>query len=359
MPETIENKNTVKPEVLIDECVFSAGGGTELFALAGETEKDNIRLTLYDGSITKHWYWGNLAFELSTMRLAKPRIPILDAHDTDRPLGYSVSVNFDGQFLLEGKFLKNNLLAAQRKSELNEGFPFEASLRFDPSKTKIELIREGESTEVNGRTLRGPGAVMRKAVIMEGSMCVFGALNNCKTENFENVLERFSERKQKMTTDKEVITLESFEKDSPEIFKQIIDKGRADGEKSEREYFAKLMEVCGDDHGLLVEMHTNGKTPEEAMTERNKRLVEANKQLAEQLEKGKKVPVTDPAQLEFTDSQAAQPAAIDAGNKTDDDLKKDFAASKDLQAEFGSEAAYIAYVKAENNGQVNIGKKSE
>lgn len=355
MTTAIEDKREVKPEIMNDPSIFSFNGGIEIFAGDGQTDKNNIRLTLYDGSIVKHWYWGNLAFELSTMKLAKAKIPILDAHNTDRPLGYSTGASFAGKFTLDGRLLKGNALATKRKEEMEEGFPYEASLRFDTEKTKIELIRENESTQVNGQTLAGPGAVMRNTVIMEGSICVFGALGNCKTENFENVLERFSEREKPMQNTETKMTIESFEKDQPEIFKQIFDKGTAAGEKAERDYFDKLIANCGGDSALLAEMHKAGKSPEEALTERNVRLEKHNKELTELAAKnaGKKV---DPAMQEFSDTQKADENKKPAGEKTEEQLKADFATSKDLQEEFGDVKNYLAYIKADKNGQVNLAK---
>lgn len=352
MPNQTTKNNDIKDDVMIDPAIFSAsGGGIEVFAAEGQAEKDNIRLTLYDGSVVQHWYWGNLAFDLKTMKLAKSKIPILDAHDTDRPLGFSVSAIFEDKFILEGKLLKNNERAIQRKAELDDGFPYEASLRFDMAKSKIELVREGEAVEVNGHQLQGPGAVIRKAVIMEGSMCVFGALNNCKTENFENVLERFSERKNTMADAK--ITLESFEKDNAEVFKQIFEKGKAEGEKTERDIFAELAEVCGKDQELLVECFKEGKTKIEALTMKTAKL---EKQRDDALELAKKASEkkeeVDPAKAEFTDEQKKETAATKEDvDKTDDELKADFEASKELQDEFEKPEAYIAYICAVRNGQ--------
>jgi hypothetical protein len=348
--EMLDNK--VKPEIAADPFVFSANGDIEIFAAGEQKEKDSIRLTLYDGSVIKHWYWGNLAFDLKTMKLAKKRIPILDAHETDRPLGYSTGASFDGKFILEGKFLKNNKLAAERNSEIEEGFPYEASLRFDMAKTNIEFVRENNSIEVNGKTLRGPGTVMRNAVIMEGSICVFGALNNCKTEKFENVLARFSERTEQMS-DKKELTLDTFKAEYSQLHKEVFDAGIAEGEKKERDLFKELKTACGDDAALLVEMYEQGKTSQEALMEKNKKLQKQieefrNRKPDEKKEGQKNV---DPAVQEFSDQQRETKAGENT-EKTEDDLKAEFKASADLQAEFGSEEVYLAYCRAEKNGQV-------
>ena len=121
---------------------------------AGE-DKKNVRLILYDGSIVDHWWFGKLAFDLGTMKLEKKRIPILIDHDTDRRAGYSTGASFDGKFVLEGRLLSNSKDAQAIVGDIKEGFPFEASLRFDPAKSKIEHIRKDEETTVNGRRLAG------------------------------------------------------------------------------------------------------------------------------------------------------------------------------------------------------------
>jgi hypothetical protein len=152
-------------------CEFSQGAG----------DKDRFRLTLYDGTINQHFYWGNLGFDLKTMKLAKESIPILADHDNNKRLGFSDRASFAGKFVLEGPSLRNDLAAAIQK-EATAGFPFEASMRFDPVKSKIEYIKDGQTATVNGRTLTGPGALITNAMIMEGSVCTFGALAGCKTE---------------------------------------------------------------------------------------------------------------------------------------------------------------------------------
>ena len=151
--------------------------------VAGE-EKNKVRLTLYDGGIQKNWYWGNLAFELSSMKLAKKKVPILYEHDTGNRLGYSTKVELEGKFIMEGELLDNEE-AGRIKTDADGGFPFEASLRFDPERGIYEHIKEKEKVEVNGRVLKGPGTVIRNAVIMEASICVFGRLAHTGIETFD------------------------------------------------------------------------------------------------------------------------------------------------------------------------------
>lgn len=156
-------------------------GGAVTFSDA--SNKNRIRLLLYNGTVTMgHWYWGNIAFDLKGMRLAKPKVPILQEH-RDR-VGFSTSHKINGQFILEGKFLKNPT-AQELRADMQQGFPMQASLRFSPEKSEIEHITEGESVQVNGHTLPGPGTLVRKTVIVEGSLCTFGALNGTESAAFD------------------------------------------------------------------------------------------------------------------------------------------------------------------------------
>jgi len=168
--------------------IFTMQGAVE-FATDGDEGKNKVQLTLYNGSIVKHWYWGSLAFELATMRMAKKRNPILFTHDTNQRVAYSDSVSFEKKFTMAGTFL-NNPIGQQIKSEMADGFPFETSLRFDPARTNMLKVAEGEKVEVNGHTMRGPGTVMKNTLVQEGSICVFGALKDTNSEAFE-ILEDF------------------------------------------------------------------------------------------------------------------------------------------------------------------------
>lgn len=334
--------------------IFAQGGTVEFTDGDQGQEKNKLRLKLYDGSVVKHWFWGNLAFELATMRMRrKTRNPILYSHDTDQRLAYSTSASFDGQFVLEGEFLKKSQKAAEIKQDIAEKFPFEASLRFDMDQSTIVFVKEGESVEVNGHKLKGPGTLVKDAKIMEGSVCVFGALKNTKSEIFErtNIME-----------ETKIESAEMFAEQYPEMHAEIVtvakDEGMAEGvdkgQKEVRESFAEFAEKFGDDPALCIEQFKAGATIEEATAVQNEKLKARNKELADKAAKQSQTKV-DPAAQEFSDTQTQGKEKTDKTKPAKERYTDEFNESADIQAEFGgSVESFVAYREAEDAGRVKI-----
>ena len=88
------DSNTKLQSIPPEACLLEAEGELQF----AEGKKENrVQLTLYDGGITEHWYWGKLAFDLEGISLAKSRIPILSQHDPNARLGFSTGASFDKQ----------------------------------------------------------------------------------------------------------------------------------------------------------------------------------------------------------------------------------------------------------------------
>ncbi len=77
---------------------------------------------------------------------------------------------------------------------------------------------------------------------------------------------------------------------------------------------------------------------------RNKELATKNAELARAK--------VDPAVQEFDDKAVPDAESKPTGEKTDEELKKEFEASKELQSEFGEAKYYIAYINAERREQI-------
>ncbi len=274
-----------------DPFIFDTGIEGSAQFQEGEEDKKTFRLQLFDGSISEHWFWGNLTFDLDTLKTAKAKIPFLFAHNTDQRLGMGKKVAAEGKFVMEGKPLQNDF-ASQIIDEMGQGFPFEASLRFDPARTKIERVSEGETVEVNGRKLKGPGTIMRNATVIEGSICVFGALKNCKSEAFkylqeqaaeasadndlENSQEKEIQMSEKKTTDAAVdekaVRLEERTRIA-DIFKSLPGEGLAEIRNKAVEGGFSLIEAKAEAFELLVTSHAA------EMKEVNEKLVAADERL--------------------------------------------------------------------------------
>lgn len=361
----MKNNNQFSPDMNKTEIPQSAAvftmGRSVTFKKSDDDQKQNLKLNLYDGGVHNHPYWGTLAFSLEGMKLARKRVPILFAHDTNIRLGMSSAASFDGGFELEGSYMESlSPDAAAVKNDMDGGFEFESSLAFDLASAKLEWIDDGQSAEVNGKKLKGPGTVVRNCKVIEGSVCVFGALNNTRTRTFENDNNSFLERNRNMT---EKMTIESFKADHSDLHAEVFNKGKADGEKAERDLFARIVEACGDDKAMAVQCFTDGKTPEEALQMRNDKLAKDNAELTVKLSKAstektapeKKV---DPAKTEFSDDAGNQPEKLSADNQTEKQLRESFANDVKLQEEFGDdkegEDSYVAFVKNQKAGNAKI-----
>jgi len=136
--------------------------------------KNGFTIEAYDGGIVpNHWYWGNLAFDMDGLTWERPTTPVFDSHDYDRRIGFSTSRQIRPKVTISGTFLDNEA-AQQLRRDMQQGFPMQASLGLNP--VEVEQIKKGETAQVNGHTIEGPGAIFRKASIKEVSMAAFGAV---------------------------------------------------------------------------------------------------------------------------------------------------------------------------------------
>lgn len=152
------------------------------FSLSEQEEngkkKRCMSMTGYSGGVIQnHWWWGNLAIDISGMSFPKKSYPILRDHSTSMIIGHSPKpktddnkLQFDDVVLCDTEWA-NDFLARS-----DEGVPFEASIYAQP--TSIERVEEGEIVDVNGYKFKGPGTIWRKSTFKECSVCVFGYDSN-------------------------------------------------------------------------------------------------------------------------------------------------------------------------------------
>ncbi len=322
-----------------------------------------LRLKLYDGSVVNHPWWGNLAFDLNGFRLAKKRIGILYDHDTSQRIGVADSYSTEGGFEITG-FAIDNENSQNILKDMDQGFPFEASLRMSRD-SKFRFIREGETVEVNGKQLKGPGTVFTTTVVNEGSVCVFGALNNCKTDAFNQ--NSLSERTK-------IMDLKQLQTEHPDLYNQVFALGKAEGARGEQDRFAKIKDACGNDTGLTCEAFSQGKTEMEALKLCNQKLSTqltqmsasmAQGQAAANPEKQTATQPVGPAASEFSDDvKASQTVALTASahpanagkdlfSMTDEELKTKFSGDAQLQGQYGGDVnAFLAFIKAKKDGLI-------
>jgi len=141
-----------------------------------EDGRQSFSMEAYSGKIIKgHSFWGDLAIDVSGIQFNQKRIPILEDHIWDKKLGVSNSKPSldDNKVSFEKINLLSNDHAQEFKQNLDDGFPYQASISLRP--LKVEELEEGATAEVNGYTLKGPAQVIRQSIFREASACVFGA----------------------------------------------------------------------------------------------------------------------------------------------------------------------------------------
>jgi len=155
--------------------LVQTGEGCHAFA-EGEDGKKKLKMTVYSGKVIKdHFWWGDLAIDLQGIKFNMSKYPVLENHNTDRRIAFTAKpiVDENGISLDPDKttFLDNEVSLTFQKDS-TAGFPFQSSLYAKPS--AIERISDGEKSEVNGFTFKGPGTIWRKCEFKEASVCVFG-----------------------------------------------------------------------------------------------------------------------------------------------------------------------------------------
>ena len=155
--------------------LVQTGEGCHAFA-EGEDGKKKLKMVVYSGKVIKdHFWWGDLAIDLEGVKFLMSKYPVLENHNTDRRIAFTAKpiVDENGISLDPDKttFLDNEVSLTFQKDS-TAGFPFQSSLYAKPS--AIERISDGEKSEVNGFTFKGPGTIWRKCEFKEASVCVFG-----------------------------------------------------------------------------------------------------------------------------------------------------------------------------------------
>src|SRR5574343_1062263 len=131
----------------------------------------------YSGEvITDHWYWNQVIFDLDSMQI-KGRIPALLEHSSYQRAGAieSHAISYESVLTVSGILLSNEF-GAQVASDSDDGFPWQMSVRIEPS--SIVEIQAGNTVTVNGKLLHGPITVFRGGRIREVSFCALGADEN-------------------------------------------------------------------------------------------------------------------------------------------------------------------------------------
>ena len=168
MPQTNEQPK--------DQFCFELGQFAVEQPVEGKKKRTFTGIAYSGEPIVDHWYWERIIFDLDTIQI-KGRIPALLEHRTSQRAGAinSHSVSHEEGLKIEGSLLSNEF-GTQVAQDSDDGFPWQMSVRIEPSST--EEIAADQTVSVNGKTYQGPITVFRGGRIREVSFCALGADDN-------------------------------------------------------------------------------------------------------------------------------------------------------------------------------------
>lgn len=145
---------------------------------AAETEAKKtvpVAMALYNGGVVQQWF-GRVVLDISGVALRQPQVKVLADHY--HPVGFATDVDTSGgKVTLIGQIIRDqdDQTVMQILNKAAAGFVWEASI--GARMLRVEMLEDGETTEVNGQEVVGPLRIARESEILEGSIVVFGADN--------------------------------------------------------------------------------------------------------------------------------------------------------------------------------------
>jgi len=172
---------------------FTADEDSSVQLMSEDGKEPKLKMLAYSGKVIKgHWWWGDLAIDLTGMKFPEKKYPILESHDRNRKIAFTKKPKIENNQLLvnDGTFVDTEESAEFQKLS-KQGFPYQASIYAEP--TVIERLEDGAKTKVNGMTFKGPGTVWRQCTFREASVCVFGWDKNTKSEAMGDIQINYSQ----------------------------------------------------------------------------------------------------------------------------------------------------------------------
>jgi hypothetical protein len=198
-------------------------------------------ITAYTGKQLDTW-WGSLVIAVDGMQ-AKQKIPVLREHRRDRVVGFGATSREKSNFYVNGEFSQSTPDAREVQDLADEGYPWQGSVGVWP--LTIKVLENAKATEtVNGRKITGPAEIWLTSEVGEVSFVSMGrdddtaAIALTESEGkvpvrIERSTDTVSITQNVLTNNKENftmdLTLESLQKEAPELLAQIEDAARQQG----------------------------------------------------------------------------------------------------------------------------------
>ena len=325
---------------------------------AGEPGRENPREAFEMAPVASgrpilgHWYWGNLALDLAGVELPDRTIPALKDHDADQRVGFADRLEVvDGVGLVaSGQLLKTSAAAQSVIADARDGFPWQSSVHAVP--LSVELLDDGETAEVNGYSLEGPGAVFRAWKVREVSFTALGADDAAAAAvaSFHHQNETYEVATMKNETTKPAetppvtLSADDLRNEYPQQIAEVAGAALADGqargvELERRRVRAILSQASAEQAELVEELIADG-------VDENEAAAAINRDLRERLEIAR-AGATAEAPI-----GGAKPAGNPEPLTTAESAGAEYDASAELRAEFPDRLTYVQFRLAESAGRI-------
>ena len=193
MPQTNEQPK--------DQFCFELGQFAVEQSVDGKKKRTFSGIAYSGEPIVDHRCWDRIIFDLDSLQI-KGRIPALLEHRTSQRAGAinSHSISHEKGLEISGDLLSNEF-GTQVAQDSDDGFPWQMSVRIEPSKT--EEIAADQSVFVNGKNYQGPITVFRGGRIREVSFCALGADDNTSAVAASHKPKKFNQQEDTDVTELE------------------------------------------------------------------------------------------------------------------------------------------------------------
>lgn len=141
------------------------------------------------GVIQNHFYWGNVAFDVSTTE-APEKLPALMNHDGGKIAGFIDQFELSNAINVEGRLSAVTPFGQEVGALSDEGFPWQMSVYIQPG--RLEEVQAGSSVELNGQTMQGPLTIFRDNTLREISFTPTGWDSNTSAAAMSRIAEQIT-----------------------------------------------------------------------------------------------------------------------------------------------------------------------
>ncbi|MCL2622430.1 MAG: hypothetical protein FWD31_02090 [Planctomycetaceae bacterium] len=310
-------------ETLLDE---HGGKITDQYGMIedvlADTVKDGVtetstRLKVRTGDWVDHWLFGRIITDFAGMSWHKSNLTLDWNHNDNEEIGIIKNKDYaSGDLFCEAVLLSRDKRdrAARIVDYSRHGMPYEVSMtwgRHKSGKMVFEDVKEGAEATVNGRTVVGPGTIIRKWGMRGAAICSHGVdhttaatiLDSERSKSMEKDLKQFidafgEQQGLRYMLDSKITSFEDAEKEHRKFLDTKRDEQLATLITDQEKLQSELKTLTEDRDKWKLEAE-NQKTAADKIKDSEKVLVEDKKKLEEENAKYKAalpgVNVTDSA----------------------------------------------------------------